>query len=198
MVRLIPKDENFSPQRMLDQIDAMQNDSRRLVPKLDFINRLIIRFYAVYLMRDQLMILGQRLSFIDNSTWGPGRVDTFNAPKALLNFPMKHASPSELMGNADFPSVWYQQARKGMHLHWDGNNTSVDERNLSAAFGTGAYPPVLDRDRVRRRAGGGGRRRGCRGDVAAGAVVAGGATPDDPPAGDAEDRYEHEIGRAHV
>src|SRR5258708_7382217 len=148
----IPKDENFSPQRMLDQIDAMQNDSRRLVPKLDFINRLIIRFYAVYLMRDQLMILGQRLSFIDNSTWGPGRVDTFNAPKALLNFPMKHASPSELMGNADFPSVWYQQARKGMHLHWDGNNTSVDERNLSAAFGTGAYPPVLDRDRVLRMA----------------------------------------------
>jgi mono/diheme cytochrome c family protein len=148
----IPKDENFSPQRMLDQIDAMQNDPRRLVPKLDFINRFIIRYYAVYLMRDQLMILGQRLSFIDNCTWGPGRVDTFNAPKALLNFPMKHASPSELMGNADFPSVWYQQARKGMHLHWDGNNTSVDERNLSAAFGTGAYPPVLDRDRVLRMA----------------------------------------------
>jgi hypothetical protein len=48
--------------------------------------------------------------------------------------------------------VWNQQPRKGMHLHWDGNNTSVDERNLSAAFGTGAYPPVLDSTRVLRMA----------------------------------------------
>lgn len=148
----IPKDQKFTPQRILDQIDRMQDDPRRLMPKLDFINRLILRYYAIYLMRDQLITLGQRLSFIDNSTWGPGRVDTFNAPKALLNFPMKHADPQELMGNADFPSVWNQQARKGMHLHWDGNNTSVDERNLSAAFGTGAYPPTLDSARVLRMA----------------------------------------------
>ena len=99
----IPKDQKFSPQRILDQIDRMQDDPRRLVPKLDLINRLILRYYAIYLMRDQLITLGQRLSFIDNSTWGPGRVDTFNAPKALLNFPMEHADPKELMGNCDFP-----------------------------------------------------------------------------------------------
>jgi mono/diheme cytochrome c family protein len=148
----IPKDQKFTPQRILDQIDRMQDDPRRLVPKLDSINRLILHYYAIYLMRDQLITLGQRLSFIDNSTWGPGRVDTFNAPKALLNFPMQHADPKELMGNCDFPSVWNQQARKGMHLHWDGNNTSVDERNLSAAFGTGAYPPTVDSGRVLRMA----------------------------------------------
>ena len=148
----IPKDQKFTPQRFLDQIDAMQDDSHRLVPKPDFIDRLILRYYAIYLMRDKLLVLGQRLSFIDNSTWGPGRVDTFNAPKALLNFPMERADPKELMGNCDFPSVWNQGPRKGMHLHWDGNNTSVDERNLSAAFGTGAYPPILDKDRVLRMA----------------------------------------------
>ena len=39
-----------------------------------------------------------------------------------------------------------------MHLHWDGNNVSVDERNLSAAFGTGAYPPNLDTPAVQRMA----------------------------------------------
>jgi len=148
----IPKDQKFTPQRFLDQIDAMQNDPHRVVPKLDFIDRLILRYYAIYLMRDKLLVLGQRLSFIDNSTWGPGRVDTFNAPKALLNFPMDHADPKELMGNCDFPSVWNQGPRKSMHLHWDGNNTSVDERNLSAAFGTGAYPPILDTARVLRMA----------------------------------------------
>ena len=68
----VPKDQKFSPQRILDQIDKMQDDPRRLVPKPDFIDRLILKYYAVYLMRDKLLILGQRLSFINNLTWGAG------------------------------------------------------------------------------------------------------------------------------
>src|ERR1700735_3802070 len=103
-------------------------------------------------MQDKMLMLHQRLAFIHADTWGPGRVDTFNAPKALLNFNMTHADPRELMGNVDFPSIWNQGPRKGMQLHWDGNNTSVDERNLSAAYGTGAYPPVLDVDHLLRTA----------------------------------------------
>jgi hypothetical protein len=39
-----------------------------------------------------------------------------------------------------------------MQLHWDGNNTSVDERNRSASFGTGAIPPTLDRVALKRTA----------------------------------------------
>jgi hypothetical protein len=35
-----------------------------------------------------------------------------------------------------------------MWLHWDGNNNSVEERNRSAAFGTGAIPPTLDRPSI--------------------------------------------------
>jgi hypothetical protein len=145
-------DQKFTGPRLVDQIDAMQNSPQRLIGKPDLINRLILRYGAAYLMREQLLTLRQRLSFIDTSTWGPGRVDTFNAPKALLNFPMQHADPKELIGICDFPSVWNQGPRKGMQLHWDGNNTSVNERNLSAAFGTGAYPPNLDTDRVLRMA----------------------------------------------
>ena len=148
----IPLDQKFTGQRLVDQIRAMQDNPHRLVDKPDLINRLILRYLAADLMRDQLIILRQRLAFIDTLTWGPGRVDTFNAPKALLNFPMQYADPKELMGNCDFPSIWNQGPRKGMQLHWDGNNTSVDERNLSAAFGTGAYPPNLDTDRVLRMA----------------------------------------------
>jgi hypothetical protein len=148
----IPQDERFTPQRLLDQIRLMQDDSHRRVDRPDLINRLILRYLAVYLMRERLLMFGDRLRFIDKHAWGPGRVDTFNAPKALLNFPMEHADPSELIGNVDFPSVWNQAPRKGMQLHWDGNNTSVDERNLSAAFGTGAYPPTLDAERVLRTA----------------------------------------------
>jgi mono/diheme cytochrome c family protein len=140
----IPVDQKFVPQRIMDQIQTMQDDPHRVVDPPDLINRLIFRYYAIYLMREKMLFLRQRLAFIHAETWGPGRVDTFNAPKALLNFNMTNADPREMMGNADFPSIWNQEPRKGMHLHWDGNNTSVDERNLSAAFGTGAYPPTLD------------------------------------------------------
>ena len=37
-----------------------------------------------------------------------------------------------------------------MQLHWDGNNTTVEERNKSAAFGTGTTPPTIDLARIKR------------------------------------------------
>ncbi|MEO7192734.1 MAG: di-heme-cytochrome C peroxidase [Vicinamibacterales bacterium] len=108
------------------------------------IDRAIFQYYGVGVMRDQLLTLLGQLSFLDFRSWGPGRVDTFNPPKSLLGFRMEHAPDSEKVGVADFPSVWNQRARKGMSLHWDGNNCSVDERNLSAGFGTGATPATVD------------------------------------------------------
>jgi RoxA-like, cytochrome c-like len=117
---------------------------------MGLIDRLLFRFVAISLMRDQLLALMGRLQFIDFNAWGPGRVDTFDPPKALLGFRMDDAPPAQRTGIADFPSVWNQKARKGMWLHWDGNNCSVDERNLSAAFGTGATPVTLDRPAVLR------------------------------------------------
>lgn len=145
--------EKFSAPLLLAQIRKMEDAPHREVVKPDdLLNRLLLRYLAVSLMRDRLLMVRDRLLFIDPKSAGPGRVDTFNNPKALLNFPMQSADPRELHGNVDFPSVWNQGPRKGMQLHWDGNNTSVDERNLSAAFGTGAYPPTLDAERVLRTA----------------------------------------------
>lgn len=37
-----------------------------------------------------------------------------------------------------------------MQLHWDGNNSLVEERNKSAAFGTGTTPPTIDLARIKR------------------------------------------------
>ena len=74
--------------------------------------------------------------------WGPGRVDTFNPYKVLIfHLDMAHDSS---IGTADFMSIWNQAPREGVWLHWDGNNDSVDERNLSAALGAGATPDSLD------------------------------------------------------
>jgi RoxA-like, cytochrome c-like len=61
-----------------------------------------------------------------------------------------HISESELNGSADFPAIWQQRPRDGMHLHWDGNNTSVDERNLSAALGAGVTPVTVEIAAIKR------------------------------------------------
>jgi len=56
----------------------------------------------------------------------------------------------ELIGAADYPSLWNQKPREGMQLHWDGDNDSVDERNLSAALGAGVTPVTVDHDNLKR------------------------------------------------
>ena len=83
--------------------------------------------------------------------WGRGRVDTFNPYKSIqFNWPLDKLPESELIGASDFPSLWNQAPREGMHLHWDGNNTSVDERNLSAALGAGVTPVTVDHAAIKR------------------------------------------------
>ncbi len=83
--------------------------------------------------------------------WGRGRVDTFNPYKAVqFNWDLQQLPHGELIGAADFPSLWNQAPRDGMHLHWDGNNTSVDERNLSASLGAGVTPVTVDHPSLQR------------------------------------------------
>ena len=137
------KDENFTAQRIIPEIERAGTD--------DWLNRQLLKLLGVSGMRDRLMLLGQRFSFMDREPdFGPGRVDTFNAPKVLLNFRMDNLPSEEWVGVCDFPSIWNQRLREGMWLHWDGNNNSVEERNRSASFGTGAIPPTLDRKNIKR------------------------------------------------
>ena len=153
-------DEKFTGDRFVLKIRQLEKDRRRAIaqgrlagphlpPELNRLDEEIYKLLVVPLMRERLLMLRDRLGFIPVDTWGPGRVDTFNPPKALLNFPMDKAPAAERQGNADLPSVWYQKARDGMQLHWDGNNTSLHERNLSAAFAA-TIPPTLDKCNLRR------------------------------------------------
>ena len=89
----------------------------------------------------------------DTTRWGPGRVDTFN-PYKLINFGIEAdcLSRDERTGVSDFPSIFMQGPRgqQGMHLHWDGNNASLKERNLSAALGAGVNEHTVDHDSLAR------------------------------------------------
>lgn len=137
-------DERFTGERIVPVIEAMGTD--------DALNRVLLRLLGVSMMRERLLTLRQRFAtFMDRAPpYGPGRFDTFNPPKVLLNFRMDNLPEEEWIGTCDFPSVWQQAPRRGMQLHWDGNNTSVEERNRSASFGTGALPTTLDRPALKR------------------------------------------------
>lgn len=139
------KDSRFNAARILSQAEQAGIGE-------DFLNRQILKFYAVNLTRTSLLDFESRLKFmLDNPAFGPGRIDTFGPAKALLNFATDSRMPAgERIGTTDLPSIWYTRKRQGMQLHWDGNNTRVEERNRSAAFGTGAYPATLDRAGMRR------------------------------------------------
>ena len=104
------------------------------------------------MVRERLLAIVDRFDdFVHNEpTFGPGRFDTFNPAKALLNWNFDQIPERERIGVVDFPSVFLQGPKTGMQLHWDGNNTKVSERNRSAAFGTGATPPILDRASLKR------------------------------------------------
>lgn len=92
-------------------------------------------------------------TLIASTPWGPGRVDTFN-PYKLIHFGIKPdcLSEKERVGAVDFPTVFLQRPRgeRGMHLHWDGNNSSLKERNLSAAFGAGVTEDTVDFASIRK------------------------------------------------
>ena len=146
--RVFPRIEGLEATR--DSVDWPRGRYRP--DKMNMVDRLVFRYAGITVLREQLLSLTSRLGFIDFRTWGPGRVDTFNPPKALLGFPMDRAPDAEKLGNVDFPAVWNQKWKEGMQLHWDGNNTSVNERNLSAGFGTGATPTTIDKAKVLRTA----------------------------------------------
>lgn len=116
--------------------------------KLGPVERFIYRM-SIPLTREALIEQGARLEFINKRPdWGPGRVDTFNPYKAIqFHWPMDQ---DDSIGTSDYPAIWNQRPREGMQLHWDGNNTSVEERNKSAALGAGVTPATIDLDRLKR------------------------------------------------
>ncbi|HWP60540.1 MAG TPA: hypothetical protein VNL14_21775 [Candidatus Acidoferrales bacterium] len=145
------EDRKFTPQRILTQIkEIRQREGLRDLPLID---RLVLRWYGIYFMRERVLAIRDRLHFIrEQPEWGPGRVDTFNPLKAYFNFPPEKLAPEERIGTTDFPSIWNQGQREElkMELHWDGNNISLEERNRSAGMGAGITPPTADRPSLKR------------------------------------------------
>lgn len=134
-------DPRFTPDNIMPRIEAQA--------RLGLVEKYLYRSRVIPLARQFLMLRDQQLKYVKlNPPDGPGRIDTFNPYKAIeFGFPLDGT-----IGTADFPSIWNQRPREGMHLHWDGNNTSVFERNISASLGAGATTVSLDMPRMLRTA----------------------------------------------
>jgi mono/diheme cytochrome c family protein len=134
-------DNRFTPDNIIAE---MEKDGR-----LFFVDRLIYGS-AIYQMQAGFLKRKYQLEafmYPVHPKFGPGRVDTFNPYKTnqfSAYYPPGSITDEERVGTSDLPAVWNQRDRDGLNLHWDGNNSSVRERNFSAAFGAGATRENVD------------------------------------------------------
>jgi hypothetical protein len=139
-------DERLSPDRLIAAINETG-------PSLGPIEKALYRHYIIPMLREGLVLRRSRLTplLAQQAPWGPGRVDTFNPYKLIqAKLPLSSLEPKELVGTSDFPAIFWQGPREGMNLHWDGNNKSLNERNLSAAMGAGVTPDTVDHESIER------------------------------------------------
>jgi len=140
-------DPRFTADKVIGEIENAGFD-------LSPADRMVYRFAGVARTREQTLNMQRRLQLLmgnEVTGWGRGRVDTFNPYKGLqFNWQLERLPLSELTGASDFPSLWNQAPREGMELHWDGNNDSLAERNLSASLGAGVTPVTVDHPRLNR------------------------------------------------
>lgn len=146
-------DERFSATYLLPAIEKAGG-------KLGWFDRLYYKTLVIPAVRDGLLLRRARLLPIleVQPPGGPGRVDSFNTLKTIaLAIRKSEMSPTEWVGTNDFPSVFLQRSRmkpeRGaapVNAHWDGNNSSLEERNRSAATGVGVTPETADHDALKR------------------------------------------------
>jgi hypothetical protein len=135
-----------SPQLSADKLIP---EMRKVGANIDWIDEQVWRYVAIPRLREALIEqranLGPLLAY--QPAWGPGRVDTFNPYKVIqFHERFEDLTDAEKIGASDFPSIFNQGPRgqQQMELHWDGNNASLQERNLSAALGAGVTEQSVD------------------------------------------------------
>ncbi|MGY3438129.1 MULTISPECIES: c-type cytochrome [unclassified Marinovum] len=112
------------------------------------IEKIVLRFVVFPQLKEQVAGLKDSLAWLNTRPeHGPGRTDAGNFWRERWG--LMPAQDSRV-GTVDFPSVWNQRIRLDGWFHWDGNNRSLDERNISAALAGGAPEWLLERHAINR------------------------------------------------
>ncbi len=129
-LRATGKDPRFTPGKLIPAI-------KKANPDFSLKDELLYRHLVIPRTREALKLIDGQFAWLDSRPdEGPGRVDTFNPYKVMFEIGKNDTT----VGTVDLPSLWNQRPRQRMQLHWDGNNDSVQERNISAAIGAGVQP----------------------------------------------------------
>jgi hypothetical protein len=140
-LRRAAADPRFEPSTLMTAIRARE-------PTLSPLDAVLYRVLLIPATKRGIEALSAQFAWASSRPpQGPGRVDTFNPYKALLGLDLAN---DHTAGAADLPPLFAQRRRLGMRLHWDGNNDSLTERNMSAAIGAGATAESLDHEALRR------------------------------------------------
>jgi hypothetical protein len=123
------KDARFSADNVLSKIEAQQD--------LTWFQKQVYRYAVIPFAKSGLASQAADYAWQKSRpAQGRGRTDTFNPTKITVF----HLADDGTIGTVDLPAIWNQRAREGMHLHWDGNNDNINERNYAAAMAIGATP----------------------------------------------------------
>ena len=127
------RDSRFNSGVLLTEI---QRDT-----KLSFVDRQIYRFVLIPLTRSALQRQEKQFLWMNRPNWpdwGPGRDDPMN----LTKYFMTTQPVDNSVGQADFPSNWNLQARKGtnLFLNWSCDTPSARSVLIDSALGLGAAP----------------------------------------------------------
>ena len=109
--------------------------------KLSLVDRLLYRYLLIPLTRKALLQQAQQTAWMNRPgwpDWGKGRDDPMNLTKYFMtSMPVDHST-----GQADFPSLWNLQNRKGpdLFLNWSCDTPAVRSVLIDSALGLGAAP----------------------------------------------------------
>jgi hypothetical protein len=133
-------DPRFTPDNIISEATRSQ--------RISWLDGIVYRYYIIPKLRTTLARVAADNRWRESRPpHGPGRTDAGNPWR--LHFRM-HPENDRMVGTVDFPSLWNQDIRKRSWLHWDGNNSSLQERNLSAALAGGASEESLDHPSIER------------------------------------------------
>lgn len=113
------------------------------------LDQLVFRLYVIPQIRSRLVAYetGAGAWMKTRPDHGPGRTDAGNPWRERFGM---RPERDLLTGAVDMPSLWQQHLREKSWMHWDGNNGSLAERNLSAALAGGATEESLDHPSIER------------------------------------------------
>lgn len=125
-------------------IEAAEADGRRP----SFLDKVVLRFVVFPRLDAQVAQLRDSLAWMESRpAHGPGRTDAGNFWRERWGL---RPGDDLRVGTVDFPSVWNQKIRLDGGFHWDGNNRSLNERNISAALAGGAPEWLLETRSINR------------------------------------------------